>query len=581
MVFWVVHRRDEERAWLAELVPRRAAVNVGVPRTEAFREAPEPRAVVLGLEGDCSEELQFANDICNRFPRARWWLAGEPHESGFAARLFDCLPHEFLDLSAASAELRSALETGQLAANGPSLSDLRERSALSDRFRELFSDLDPNLFLPLVNPAEAAAEVLIEGESGTGKRLLARYVHAVTEQAPGPCCEIDARELRDIEELWARLRRVPAEPGDAVLAVILLHTDALPETTQSALASRLELGYLPSNLPRVRVFALCGDSGRDVTSELRHRFRHQVRIPPLRERPGAVERFVRAFAEERGAPDEATVARWVTALSQRRLRRNYRDLERLLERAAPAGDGVSRDAPEPGEARDGGEDSTAPAPQGVDIDAISHALAHELRNPLSTLQTFTTLFPEQHQDEEFRVNFGSLASEDVARMTRTMELLERYNALRDAPTPKDAIVCDLATLAEAAVREFRDTVDARKIVVLEELERGATPVQAPASHVAFALRAVLSQVIDWVEDGRDLYLSVRRSVVRGDEAPSVRLLLRFPGISDRLGAGDLAPARASLALTLADAVFASAGGTLTLDTETTLGLLAIDLPAAS
>jgi hypothetical protein len=42
----------------------------------------------------------------------------------------------------------------------------------------------------------------------------------------------------------------------------------------------------------------------------------------------------------------------------------------------------------------------------------------------------------------------------------------------------------------------------------------------------------------------------------------------------------LTPARASLALTLASAVFAESGGELTLDTETELGLLAVDLPAA-
>jgi signal transduction histidine kinase len=594
VVIWVAHRREEERAWLAELPPHSVSVMVGAPQFEAFREAPEPHGVVLGLEGDCGDELRFALELCERFPRARWWLAGEAQERDRAERLFDCLPHHFLDLSTSGGELRAGFETAALAAPAPPLSRLRRQVALSQIFRERFADLDPELFLPLIDPAGTAGAVLIEGERGVGRRLLARYVQGVTEHSPGPCVEIDAREISTIEELWGRLQAVPGSPGDALLSAVLVEADALPEPIQVSLAAELELGILPSRLPRVRLFALVGSGGSGLTPDLRQRFRYTVRIPPLRERPRAVENFVRAWSARRGKLEDPRLPGWITALSQRRLRRNYRDLERLLERALLRGEGDGDGtAPAPEATRKSADGTTPPssdAPRAqaapaarppLDLDALSFALAHELRNPLSTLRTFTTLFPEQYQDEEFRVHFGALASRDVARMVEAMELLERYQSVAAGRSEgSDSEACDLAALAEGVIRGLRETIDARKLVVLEELERGETAVRGRPDALRFAVEALVQQVLEWVEDGRDLYLSVRRAIVRGDEAPAVRLLVRFPGSSEGAGTGPLTPARASLALTLASAVFAESGGELTLDTETELGLLAVDLPAA-
>ncbi|NNL87067.1 MAG: HAMP domain-containing histidine kinase, partial [Myxococcales bacterium] len=351
---------------------------------------------------------------------------------------------------------------------------------------------------------------------------------------------------------------------------------------------------LPSRLPGVRLFALVGSGGGGLTPDLRQRFRYSVRIPPLRERPRAVENFVRSWSARRGKLEDPRLAGWIGALSQRRLRRNYRDLERLLERAllreAENGDATASEPQVTEQPADGTapasseasrtEDTPAAKPP-LDLEALSFALAHELRNPLSTLRTFTTLFPEQYQDEEFRVHFGDLASRDVTRMVEAMELLERYQNVAAGRTEGgDSGACDLAALAEGVIRGLRGKIDARKLVVLEELERGETAVRGRPDALRFALEALIEQVLAWIEDGRDLYLSVRRAIVRGDEAPAVRLLVRFPGSSERAGSGPLAPARASLALTLASAVFAESGGALTLDTETELGLLAVDLPAA-
>ncbi|MFO7863078.1 MAG: histidine kinase dimerization/phospho-acceptor domain-containing protein, partial [Salinivirgaceae bacterium] len=43
-------------------------------------------------------------------------------------------------------------------------------------------------------------------------------------------------------------------------------------------------------------------------------------------------------------------------------------------------------------------------------------LAHEIKNPLVTIKTFTQLLPEQYRDEEFRKTFFDLVGNEVQRI---------------------------------------------------------------------------------------------------------------------------------------------------------------------
>ncbi len=47
---------------------------------------------------------------------------------------------------------------------------------------------------------------------------------------------------------------------------------------------------------------------------------------------------------------------------------------------------------------------------------LSAGMAHEIKNPLVTIKTFTQLLPERHEDEEFRKEFLSLVGSEVKRI---------------------------------------------------------------------------------------------------------------------------------------------------------------------
>jgi signal transduction histidine kinase len=59
------------------------------------------------------------------------------------------------------------------------------------------------------------------------------------------------------------------------------------------------------------------------------------------------------------------------------------------------------------------------------LGALTAGLAHEIRNPLVAIKTFTQLLPERLEDEEFRNQFLNIASSEVDRISSLVnELLE-------------------------------------------------------------------------------------------------------------------------------------------------------------
>lgn len=222
--------------------------------------------------------------------------------------------------------------------------------------------------------ADSHATVLILGETGTGKELIARAIHRTSKVKNGPfiklnCAAIPTGLLES--ELFGHERgaftgAISQKIGRMELAdggtFFLDEVGEIPLELQPKLLRVLqdqEFERLGSNRTiRVNV-RLVAATNRNLEDEVaRHRFRSDlfyrlnvfpIRLPPLRERqediPDLVRYFVHKFATRMGRNIQSVPKETMEALSQWTWPGNVRELENLMERSVILSQGTALRVP--------------------------------------------------------------------------------------------------------------------------------------------------------------------------------------------------------------------------------------------
>lgn len=659
---WIVHRDERLRAALRRLAGVSDEALLGAPDDSAFRDAPTPSVVMLGLAGDFEAELEFAHRLAELLPAARWLVLVDPAERSEAERLFDGLAADWLAFPPTAFELRKTLRSAAGRRSQDELSKRKLRDTLAARFARTFADLELPEVLRAVDPRLAGVPLLVLGEPGTGRGLLARYVH-VFGGGGGSWIEFDGRTISSPADLRAAL----AAPGlDAEIrnaygvTVCVRDADALPADAQYALRTWVELGPQGplAKARRLRWIATAGDDvvGRrapGLAPELAEALAGLAqRLPPLRERaPEAIRRFAAdttlAWCRARGERPRTLAADAEQAILDYPWPGNYRELEAVLvrtlageandplraaqlrfdlsappvlgesgEAALPRSGGggsgapivprTSQDAPVPRRESGGAEgapevpteavakpseppepasrpaEALEPGTQPAGFRRLAQSLAHELRNRLVTIRTFAELLPARAEDRSFREQFGPAVGADVRRIDG---LLERLAAFAELPRGAARERVDVAGLLEEQLEALRPEIEARRLLVLKELDRAQPPVTGDRAALRFAFEALLTRALAWVPERGDLYLA-SKSIARGLRGePTIRVVLRFHRPGERRGAAAVGapPSDRELALdvVLADLALRAQHGALRIDaTEAEEMVIAVDLPAA-
>ncbi len=210
--------------------------------------------------------------------------------------------------------------------------------------------------------AETSTTLLITGESGTGKDLLARLVHESSPRRDAPYLKIDCaslpQELVESElfghERGAFTGAVERKPGRLELAdsgtIVLDEVAALAPGIQSKLLRVLEeraferLGGTETLHINARLVALTNaDLAKAVAAG---RFREDlyfrlnvltITVPPLRERPADIlplaEHLLARLGPVHGRPQAALSAEARRALEAYSWPGNVRELKNVIERA--------------------------------------------------------------------------------------------------------------------------------------------------------------------------------------------------------------------------------------------------------
>ena len=258
--------------------------------------------------------------------------------------------------------------------------------------------------------ASSASTILITGESGTGKDLAARAVHAASERRGGPFQNITCSALPDAlleSELFGHERGAFTDASAKKVGLLELANEGtvfldeigeMSPPLQAKLLRFLEehafrrVGGTSEIRPDVRVVAA---THRDLSAMVRDgTFREDlyyrlsvlhVHMPPLRERDGDVSRlaryFVGHFARDLGAPVEGISEASLARLERSRWPGNVRELRNVIERAVLL---AERPVLEPDDFGELGDRAAAVTPRrfrlppdGIDLEELERDLVRQ------------------------------------------------------------------------------------------------------------------------------------------------------------------------------------------------------------
>ncbi|MDB4053244.1 sigma-54 dependent transcriptional regulator [Octadecabacter sp.] len=228
-------------------------------------------------------------------------------------------------------ELRRELSDG-----GALMKKLIGASPVMERLKEDILDL-----------GQADGNVLIEGETGTGKTLVAHALHAVGARASKKFVLISCAAYED-EALARRLfgptgqdNPIPAIEEARGGTLVLEDVEALSETNQARLLTAINEQGMPAE---TRIVAICNlqDEGKTCESVLRNDLFYRlaalrITVPPLRARGEDIltlfTRLGEGFADEYGCDAPEVSAQEAAQLLQAPWPGNVRQLYNVAERA--------------------------------------------------------------------------------------------------------------------------------------------------------------------------------------------------------------------------------------------------------
>jgi formate hydrogenlyase transcriptional activator len=260
----------------------------------------------------------------------------------------------------------------------------QENIYLQEEIRHLVEDTDivgqsaaiRNVLSQAERVAPTDSTVLLLGETGTGKELLARAIHRLSSRKDRPLVTVNCASLPPTlieSELFGREKgaytgALTRMTGRFELAdgstLFLDEIGELPLELQSKILRFLEEGSferLGSSKPVQVDVRIIAATNRDIEREVEEgKFRRDlfyrlnvfpIRLPPLRERPEDIPLLVRAvikeFQKKMGKEVESIPKRTMQALQSYSWPGNVRELRNLVEHAMILSQGKTLDIPVP------------------------------------------------------------------------------------------------------------------------------------------------------------------------------------------------------------------------------------------
>jgi DNA-binding NtrC family response regulator len=151
--------------------------------------------------------------------------------------------------------------------------------------------------------------------------------------------------------------------------------------------------------------------------------------------------------------------------------------------------------------------------QNFSFDSLVFNLAHEVKNPLVSIKTFTQLLPERFEDAEFRGQFFQLVGESVDRIDSLMKRIIGYAQFSEPEFSK----VNLYTIIENAYKKISGKPLEDKSIFIKGTEKDLPSVLSDKNQLSYVFDNILSKAISVVSEDSDLSLAAEVSCLNKEE----------------------------------------------------------------
>ncbi len=137
-------------------------------------------------------------------------------------------------------------------------------------------------------------------------------------------------------------------------------------------------------------------------------------------------------------------------------------------------------------------------------------LAHEIKNPLVAIKTFTQLLPEKFDDPQFRGKFQSVVQSEVARLDSVVENVIEFGKREELKRQP----MDIHTVLDRLLEEMEAELKTRKMTIRKEYEVTGEQVAIDETLMSIALKHLF---LDAIGDAPAKELLLRTSLSSGDD----------------------------------------------------------------
>lgn len=139
------------------------------------------------------------------------------------------------------------------------------------------------------------------------------------------------------------------------------------------------------------------------------------------------------------------------------------------------------------------------------LGTLAAGVAHEIKNPLVALKTFTQLLPEKYRDREFRENFSRLANQEVDRINYLVEQLLDFAR----PTVPSFRRTDICEILENTLFLLQSKITEQNIEVKKKIEQCPLMLMADGDQLKQVLLNVIINALQAIEEKGTLAVAAR------------------------------------------------------------------------